>query len=286
MIDKEKTLEKEMIALVSNDSVYTLEDMQKLFDDNRKKFPDYSRSFKKFLLRLLELSLTERQILEEGGNRKKPVFTVGEFDNFECVSKIKDSAYFSHHTALFLNDMHEYTSKAVYLSYELAERKSFKKPVLDQKSIDKAFSVPPREARRFTFDCKSVILHASKYNGGIGIVKNSGGKFYQTDPERTLIDSIVSPHLSGGIMNVLQILIHYKGRYSTQKIYDYLLALDYVYPYHQAIGFLLETAGYSRKELLMFENMGIEYKFYLDHEIMHPYLDEKWNIVHPEDIYC
>lgn len=274
------TMEKEMTALVSIDSVYTLADMQKLFDDNGKKFPDYGRSFKKFLRRLLELGLTERHILDEEGYQKKTVFTFGDFDNLECIGRIGKNAYFSHHTALFLNNLTQQIPKTAYVSYELSKTKN-SRITLKQENIDKVFSAPPREARYYTFNRRPVILHASKFNGLTGVVKNSGGKFYQTDPERTLIDSVVRPHFSGGIFNVMNVFIENRGKYSVGKIGDYIKALDYIYPYHQAIGFLLEKAGYPEKELSIFKDMGIKNRFYLDYEIKDRSFSEKWNLIYP-----
>ena len=273
------TMEKEMISLVSNDSVYTLADVQKLYDNNRKKFPDCSRSFKKFLRRLLELGLTERHILNEEGYQKRTVFTFGDFDSLECISKIDKNAYFSHHTALFLNNMTQQIPKTAYVSYELSKTKN-SRAILKQENIDKVFSAPPREARYYTFNRRPVILHASKYNGLTGVVKNSGGDFYQTDPERTMIDSVVRPHFSGGIFNVLNVFIENREKYSVRKIRDYLKTLNYIYPYHQAIGFLLEKAGYSEKELSVFENMGIKNRFYLDYKIKNRFFSEKWNLIY------
>ncbi|HPV21739.1 MAG TPA: hypothetical protein PK102_08915, partial [bacterium] len=58
-------------------------------------------------------------------------------------------------------------------------------------------------------------------------------------------------------------------------------ALNYIYPYHQAIGFLLEKAGFPEKDLALFENMGIKHKFYIDYEISDRSLSKRWNLIYP-----
>ncbi|MDX9805687.1 MAG: hypothetical protein RBT87_07660 [bacterium] len=276
------TMENEMIALVSSGVVYTFADIQKLYNENRNKFPAYNRSFKKFLRKLLELGLAERHILDEEGYQKKTVFTFGDFDSYECISKINKNAYFSHHTALFMNSMTEQIPKTAYVSYELSQTKiTVTRPELKQENIDKVFSAPPREARYYLFNRRQVILHASKFNGYTGVIKNSNGTFFQTDPERSLIDSVVRPYFSGGIFNVLNVFIENRERYSISKIVNYLKALNYIYPYHQAIGFLLEKAGFPEKDLALFENMGIKHKFYIDYEISDRSLSKRWNLIYP-----
>jgi len=275
-----QTSENSLLSLISEGGVYMLADMQKLFDDNRKKFPDYSRSFKKFLRRLLELGLTERHILDEEGYQKRTVFTFGVFDSLECIVRIEKYAYFSHHTALFLNNMTQQIPKTAYVSYELSETKK-RNSVLKQENIDKVFSAQPREARYFTFNRRPVLLHASRYTGRLGIKENSNGKYFHTDPERTLIDSVVRPHFSGGIFNVLNVFLENRDNYSAVRIAEYLKRLDYIYPYHQAIGFLLEKAGHSEKELSLFEEMGTGNRFYLDYEIADRSFSQRWNLIYP-----
>ncbi|HPS31442.1 MAG TPA: hypothetical protein PLZ43_14400, partial [bacterium] len=69
--------------------------------------------------------------------------------------------------------------------------------------------------------------------------------------------------------------------YSAVRIAEYLKRLDYKYPYHQAIGFLLEKAGHSEKELSLFEEMGTGNRFYLDYEIADRSFSQRWNLIYP-----
>jgi hypothetical protein len=60
-----------------------------------------------------------------------------------------------------------------------------------------------------------------------------------------------------------------------------LVALDYVYPYHQAIGFYMSRAGYQAEDLKPLLSLGLRYKFYLTHGILDSLFDSDWQIYYP-----
>jgi len=62
-----------------------------------------------------------------------------------------------------------------------------------------------------------------------------------TGLERTLVDAVVRPDYSGGIEEVLKAFTAVKGEISVNKMLAILKKMDYMYPYHQALGFYLET---------------------------------------------
>jgi len=60
-----------------------------------------------------------------------------------------------------------------------------------------------------------------------------------------------------------------------------LKKLDYVYPHHQAIGFLMERAGYGETRYAMLSELGLKFDFYLSHEMKQPEYSEKWRLFFP-----
>jgi hypothetical protein len=62
-----------------------------------------------------------------------------------------------------------------------------------------------------------------------------------------------------------------------------LKRLDYVYPYHQAIGFLMAQAGYTESEYADLRNIGITYDFYLLHGASNQTYDLNWRVYYPRD---
>jgi len=100
--------------------------------------------------------------------------------------------------------------------------------------------------------------------------------------EDTCITVVVRPSYSGGISGVLDAFQKSKHLASVETISQMLNELEYVYPYHQAIGFYLDACGYDGATVL--RKFGLNYKFYLGHQIRDPVLNEKWRVVFPKSL--
>ena len=74
-----------------------------------------------------------------------------------------------------------------------------------------------------------------------------------TDLERTLIDIVVRPAYAGGLLNVMEVYKKVAHTVDIAHLTDLLRTLNYLYPYAQSIGFLLERAGRSANELKKLE---------------------------------
>ena len=70
-----------------------------------------------------------------------------------------------------------------------------------------------------------------------------------TNVERTLIDATVKPMYAGGVFEVAKAFALANDRLSVNKLMPMLRKLDFSYPYHQAIGYYLERAGYKSSQL-------------------------------------
>ena len=99
----------------------------------------------------------------------------------------------------------------------------------------------------------------------------------------TLIDFTVHPEYAGGSNQVLKLFKKLKGHISLGKLAAYLRQLNYIYPYHQAIGFYLQKAGYPQEDLSPFKT-HMKFDFYLERCMRFSDYSKEWRIHFPEDM--
>jgi predicted transcriptional regulator of viral defense system len=128
------------------------------------------------------------------------------------------------------------------------------------------------------------MLLSGKHTNRAGVSQvrtQSGDKLDVTDLERTLIDAVVRPAYTGGIEQVASAYVKAATSIDVDHVLDLLRQLDHVYPYHQAIGFLLERAGRSNADCRKFEALGKQFDFYLDYGVKQRLFNKKWRLYYP-----
>ncbi len=100
--------------------------------------------------------------------------------------------------------------------------------------------------------------------------------------ERTLIDIAVRPDYAGGIYQVLEAYKAAKDRVSVNTLIATIKKLDYIYPYHQTIGFYMERAGYDVTRTDRLLKLGTSLDFYLTYGIKDREYDSKWRLFFPK----
>jgi hypothetical protein len=112
----------------------------------------------------------------------------------------------------------------------------------------------------------------------------TGTKLRVTSLERTLIDATVRPGYAGGVAGVLEAYRRARGQVRVQNLIDTLQELDYIYPYHQAIGFYMEWAGFTAKQFAPLKAIEMNWDFYLAHGLKNPVFNRDWRIHHPKTL--
>jgi len=99
-----------------------------------------------------------------------------------------------------------------------------------------------------------------------------------TKLERTLIDIAVRPIYGGGVRRVLEAYQAARERLVANRLVATLKRLGHLYPYHQAIGFYLERAGYAGPALDLLRGMGFDFDFYLTHRMEDRDYSKQWRL--------
>ena len=103
-----------------------------------------------------------------------------------------------------------------------------------------------------------------------------------TSLERTLIDITARPEYGGGVLEILNAYKEARGKVSVSRLLATLKKFEYAYPYHQAIGFLMEKAGYEESLLKRLEKLEQHHDFYLDYQIKERAYSNRWRLYYPK----
>ncbi len=267
---------------------YTTHDIQRIFDSERHQWRIAGyRNYKHFIT-----FLNDRKILlldiqnHEAHTSEKQILRKKAATPFHVGLTVKKNGYLSYYSAMQIHQLTLQLPKTVYVSeekYEDIYALNPKDVVLEQDAVDSAFSKPQRvatESYKSTFDgFRYVYLQRKHTSINIGITKSKD--LAVTDLERTLIDIAVRPVYSGGAFEVIEAYRNAKPQVNIEKLNEYLVQLDYIYPYHQLIGFYLDLIGFTGKDLQIFLEKKTPINFYQTYNLSNKKLNEKWGIYHP-----
>lgn len=211
----------------------------------------------------------------------------GEYSAFDAGASLRRTGYFSHASAIFLHGLSDQIPRTLYLNQEQTPKPQPSSP-LTQEALNKAFSRPQRQSNFvYTLGKWRLTIVSGKSTGRLGVdVMRSptGHSVLGTTLERTLIDIAVRPAYGGGVYEVLAAFRESRGRVDISRLVGLLGQLNYVYPYHQAIGFYLERAGHDGAALRNLRDLRLEFDFYLAHGLREKDYDPSWRIYYPKGL--
>ncbi|WGQ10826.1 hypothetical protein QG516_04050 [Pedobacter gandavensis] len=246
----------------------------------------YRRTAKSILEFLIKNNLIQVTEFNEK-NAITKIYSWKTRDEFTVITGLKTDSYFMYYSSLFLHGLTQQIPKTYYLNTEHSSNATriTEKQTLSQDAIDTAFAGEQRKSlHSYTLNDKKIIITNGKNTNYLGVIinKNDDQYFQYTDLERTMIDVVVRPAYSGGVFEILEAYRQAKGKLNVQRMASYLKKLNYIYPYHQAIGFYLEKAGYPEAELALFDHKNKSFQFYLNYGIRNKEFSTRWNLYYPK----
>jgi hypothetical protein len=239
----------------------------------------------------------QRALIDNGVLREIPLtashpfevkrYHAGAFSDYELALSLKPGAYLSHGTAAQLHNLISHKPTIIYLNKEQSPKNS--KGNLSQAGIHRAFANKQRtSAYIVTHELTNIVLLSGKHSGRLGLMQSTGSQGEQlelTDIERTLIDIAVRPTYAGGANAVAKAYRNALPKTSVLRIATMLAQLNYIYPYHQSVGFYLQNAGHDLADLQPLRDPGLAFDFYLEHGGKQTRFDSTWRVHFPEDLF-
>ena len=267
---------------------FTENDLDSLLSQKRHdwRLPE-STTVRKFIGFLLEATPMRQVLLESVGEtelRTVTRYAWGNASAYSVAAILEPKAYLSHGTAVLLHGLTDQLPQTLCVSREKSYQYD-KSDELKQAAIDAAFTRPERLSNAlFAYEDFKFVFLQGKHTGRleVGDIDWNNEKLPVTKLERTLIDITIRPFYAGGIYQVLEAYRRAQSSISIGIILATLKKLDYAYPYHQAIGFYMQRAGYTLQQYERLKSLGLNHDFYLAHELRDLKYDRDWRLHYPK----
>lgn len=267
--------------------VFKVSEIARILDEQRNQWQVPAVSTRSFVGFLTEAGKLKEIIFPFPPPYKRETrYVWGEVSMFTVIQDLKPGGYFSHYTAVSFHGLTEQLPKTTYLNVEQASG-SIESAALTQGNIDKAFRRAPRMSGNVAeVEGYRVCIISGKNTGRRAVIEGrpveGAGLLRYTSLERTLIDIAVRPAYAGGVFEVKKAYELAKGRASAEEIVRLLGALQYVYPYHQAIGYYMMSGGWSAEEFGALKKIPMKHDFYLTHQMSQTDYVQDWRLHVPK----
>ncbi|MDX1958387.1 MAG: hypothetical protein SFU98_07425 [Leptospiraceae bacterium] len=267
-------------------SVFFKKDLGRILEEKRGfwRLPQ-SMSVSTFIRDLEEKSFLKSVTLKFP-HRSYHLYTWKEISLYSLLQNAFPRHHFSHHTAAYFHGLTEQIPKNIYFRTELSRNPENESPE-NQELIDRVFKGKVRESNTFCLVNEFRIYSLfSKKLDDLGIIEmnlTDGSNIRLTDIERTLIDITVRPIYAGGLHEVLKIYQNSASIVSVNKLIAYLRKMNFTYPYHQSIGFLMQLAGnFSPTKIEQLKEIPMNMNFYLDYAMKEMEYSPEWKLYYPK----
>jgi len=282
---------QDILSLFSSASqkIYGRKELARVLLQNRRSWhlAAYTNlaDFISFLMR--QGDLQAHKLRSKSSTTEITRYSWGTASPLELATSLKAGAYVCHSTAAALHGLADLNPNIIYLNAEQSIKPAGDRS-LTQDAIDRAFSAQQRQSNLvYKYRNTSIVITSGKNSNCLGVEKIIGPTsetIRVTDLERTLIDIVVRPTYAGGSARIIEAYRAARNRVSVAKLLDVLKKLNYAYPYHQPIGFLMQTTGYPKEAYSQMRSIKMAYDFYLDHRIQQREYCSDWRLYYPKEL--
>lgn len=216
-------------------------------------------------------------------HRPESRYIYGACSIYTIAQSLNAKGYFSHRSAAEIHGLLD-ESDQIFFNIEQTSR-SQTSGEFSQDAIDRAFQNKARITKNksnyegYTIwklngkntDCYKVVHYNNRNNESLRV----------TDIARTLVDMAVRPSYSGGTSLILQAYRKGLDLVIGVTLAETLVSLKHTYPYHQAVGYYMERAGFSKEHLEPLRKIPMQFDFYLDNQIITQHYSQKWRLFFP-----
>lgn len=275
----------------SQPPIFRYADLQKLKDAHSEEWRlKKNTTAREFLEFLRDEKLLQWLECPNYPGRAETCYYAGTPTLERIAMNLRPGGYLSHGTALAAHGLATFKTTRVILNKEQSDKGSPLSREIIQSALDRAFAKPQRESQLvFQCDLGEIQVINGKATDNFGVIPFRDVQGYElrvTDLCRTLVDCVVRPSYAGGLRQVLAAYRRALPRISIPQLIEVLEKLDYSYPYHQSLGFLLERAGCKKDKLQLLREKGTHVRFYVDHAIppQERGFDKSWQVYYPNSL--
>lgn len=202
------------------------------------------------------------------------------------------TGHFCHYTSVVFHELSNQVPNRVYIRKRDVGANRFRTDRLSDLQIRTQFLKPHRRSGDTeTLGGGTIIFIAGGLHDEIGVVSvpSNYSEFPQgsriTNLERCLIDAVVAPHYNGGITTLPGLFEEAVEQLDLQKLIEHYRELDFLYPYHQTLGFFLDHSGQEEAAAQWREHFPPTNRFFVDKAAKSSWsYDPKWQVYYPRGL--
>jgi hypothetical protein len=272
----------QILSIAKSKKFYTYRDLQILLENlKRDSLVAQSLKFDSFFSRVIQKDLhkesihLDSQVVPQDLTRYYFGDTNTEFD--KALMYKKDS-FLSLSTSLNFQGLSTIQDNIIYTSSELNDKSKYSKPItLTQQDIDNSYSKEARKTKSYAeYGDKFLVLLTPKYSNKIEVIEYNG--IPVSSINRALVEIIVNSQYYKSTQEIINIFKPIKKYIDLEKVNNVLIGFNYIYPFHQCVGFFLEQIGFKREELGIFHKYVDTLVFYTRKQLLEYRYDDYWKI--------